>query len=272
VKLSVLGMAALLVGVPALINAQDMDTAFQQLKDAEAKGDAAQVKKLSAEVSALAKKAAAEPAPADADAKEGWTNRVDYARQVQDYSEYALLAVALKSQPATTLELGAALEALNPKSKYLENEDLLLALANSTFSAKQYDRALGFANRLVAAATKHTKPDDVAQADWDKRRAAYLGAGNWIAGVANFEKSLFPAADRSLRAALPYIRGNDAQMAAALFRLGVANYNLGKMTNNKARILEAAKFSDDCAKISSEYADQASRNSAAMRTDAAKMR
>ncbi|MEI9975738.1 MAG: hypothetical protein WDO73_28965 [Ignavibacteriota bacterium] len=44
------------------------------------------------------------------------------------------------------------------------------------------------------------------------------------------------------------------------------------MTNNKAKILEAAKFSDECAAIQSDLAQQAWKNSAIMKAEAAKMR
>jgi len=61
-------------------------------------------------------------------------------------------------------------------------------------------------------------------------------------------------------------------MAAALFYLGVANYQLGSATRNKARVLEAAKFSDQAAAIKGPYSDQAWRNAQIMRTEAGKMR
>jgi hypothetical protein len=44
------------------------------------------------------------------------------------------------------------------------------------------------------------------------------------------------------------------------------------MTNSKAKILAAAKFSDDCAALPSDFAQQAWKNSAIMKAEAAKMR
>ena len=61
-------------------------------------------------------------------------------------------------------------------------------------------------------------------------------------------------------------------LAPALFYLGTANYNLGKMTASKAKMLEGAKFSDQCAAIPGDLAQQASKNSAVMKAEAAKMR
>jgi hypothetical protein len=303
-KLLGLSTIVLLVGAAAVARAQDLDASYQSLKDAQAKGDAAAVKKLAGETSALARKAAAEPAPEDADEKQAWTARVEYAKGIDVQTEYALYEVALKSPPATMVDLLATLEAQNPKCQYLdqayasylyalsqtggtakipavaekalanfpENTDLLLVMVNSTFSAKQSDRAQGYANRLVAAWAKKTKPEGVSEGDFERQKVASLGRGYWVSGMVSAERNQYAAADKSLRAALPYIKGNNAMMAPALFYLGTANYNLGKMTNNKAKILEGAKFSDDCAAIPGDLAQQAWKNSAIMKAEAAKMR
>jgi hypothetical protein len=59
VNLSALTLAAVLLAGPVVAVADDLDTAYQSLKDAEAKKDPAEVKKLAVEACALAKKAAA---------------------------------------------------------------------------------------------------------------------------------------------------------------------------------------------------------------------
>jgi hypothetical protein len=303
-KLSVLSMFVLLVGAPAVGRTQDLDTTYQSLKDAEAKGDPVAVKKLAAETSALARKAAAEAAPEDASEKDAWTKRVAYAKDVDLQAEYALVDVALKSQPATMVDLLAALEAQNPKSKYLddayanylyalnqvgasakipaiaekglsnfpENPDLLYFLTENARSSRQNDRAQSYANRLLAAFAKRPKPEGVSEADWEKKKSAMMGEGYRISGVVSGEKSQYAAADKNLRAAMPYIKGNNAFTAEALFYLGLANYNLGKMTMSKAKILEGAKFSDQCAAITGPYAEQAYKNSMIMKTEAGRMR
>jgi hypothetical protein len=302
-NLSILTLAVVLVGAPVPVAAADLESTFQSLKDAEAKGDAALVKKLAVETGAMAKAAAAEAAPADADEKQAWTDRVKYAQDVQSYTEYALYAVAVKGPAATTVDLMSTLEEQNPKSKYLdqgygtylgaleqtgasakipavvekglqnlpENEDLLLVAARNA-QAKQPDKALAYANRLVAAANKHTRPENIAAADWDRKHNISLEYGHWIAGVIHGEKQQYLAADKDLRAALPLLKGNDAMMGPALFHLGMANYNLGKMTNSKAKVLEGAKFSEDCAKITGPYTDQAWHNAQVMKTEAGQMR
>jgi hypothetical protein len=252
----------------------------------------------------MARQAAAEAAPQAADEKDAWTKRVAYAKDVDSYCEYALFSVAVKSPPATAVDLLAALEAENPKSKYLDegyatylydlnqaglsakipamaekaltnlpdNPDLLYFMAEHCYAAKQSDRALTYANRLVASFGKRSKPEGVSEADWEKKKTVSLGSGYWIAGVVAGERNQYAASDKSLRAALPYVKGNDARMAPALFYLGLDNYQLGKMKMNKAQMLEGAKFSDQCAAITGPYAEQAWKNSANIKVEAGKMR
>jgi hypothetical protein len=303
-KLLALSTMVLLVGAAAVARAQDLDASYQSLKDAQAKGDPAAVKKLAGETSALARKAAAEPAPEDPDEKDAWTKRVEYAKGIELQTEYALFELALKSPPATMVDLFAALEAQNPKCKYLdegygnylyalsqtgatakittvaekalvnfpENTDLLLVMVNATFSANQTDRAQAYANRLVAAWSKKTRPEGVSEADYEKQKSTALGRGYWVSGIVSGQKNQYAAADKSLRAALPYINGNNAMVAPALFYLGLANYNLGKMTMNKAKVLEGAKFSDQCAAMPGQYAEQAYKNALVMKKEAGGMR
>lgn len=209
----------------------------------------------------------------------------------------------MQGKPATTVDLLSALEQQNPKSRYLDlayarylyalsqtgqsakipaiaekaiehhpdNEDLLLVLADTAMNRKQGDRALRYSTRLVSVLEKHPAPEGMSAADWQKKRAASLGRAHWIAGLIYSEQNKYSPADKELRAALPLIEGNEAMVAAALFNLGVVNYQLGRLTNNKARVLEAAKFSDRAAAMNSPFATQAWKNAHIMRTEAVKM-
>jgi len=153
-----------------------------------------------------------------------------------------------------------------------DNEDLLLVLADTAMNRKQSDRALGYAQRLLAVLSRHPKPESTSSADWERKRSAALGRGHWIAGLVHSEKTDYAAADKDLRAALPLIKGNEAMMAAALFHLGVANYQLGRLMMNKARVLEAAKFSEQAAAIKGPFSQQAWRNALIMKREAGRMR
>ena len=52
---------------------------------------------------------------------------MDYGKEVDAYTEYALYAVAVKSPAAGMVDLIGALEAQNPKSKYLDDGYALLS-------------------------------------------------------------------------------------------------------------------------------------------------
>jgi hypothetical protein len=302
-KLTAAGIAIFLIAGPVAV-ADDLETVYQSLREAEGKKDAAQVKKLAADTCALARKEEAAPAPSSDAEKEAWKQRVDYAKDAELFSEYALYSVAIQSQPAAMVDLIGALEQQNPKSKYLSdaygsyiyalsqsggsakipavaekalanfpaNEDLLLVMANSTFSKKQNDRALGYADRLVAVLGKKPKPDGVSAADWERKKTAGLGRGYWIAGVVRESKNQHVDADRDLRASLPLIKGDQMMTSYALFNLGLANYQLGTMTLNKSKVLEGAKFSEQCAAIDGPLHEQAYRNALLMKDAAGKMR
>ncbi len=302
-RLSALTLAMVLVA-PAARAADDLEAVLERLKQAQSQNDAAQVKKLAVELHELVSEATSTPAPQSADEKEAWTNHVDIARSADTFGEYALYATAIRSQPATMVDLLATLEELNPKSKYLEqaygpylaalsrtggsakvipiaekalanfpeNEDLLLVLSDNAMTRNQSDRALGYANRLTAALIRHGRPEGVSAADWERKRSLALAHCYWTAGVVYAGKGQYVNADKNLRAALPLIQGNEAMLGPALFHLGVANYQIGKMTVNKGRILDGARFSEQSAAIESPYADQARHNALVMKAEAAKMR
>lgn len=302
-RLSALALMVFLFAGPDLPASDDLENSFQSLQEAQAKKDAALVKKLAAQTCALARKEAAAPAPQSDEEKEAWTKRVTYARGIELHTEYALYSVAVQGPAPTTVELLSALEEQNPKSQYLQevyaryflalaqvgasakipaiaekalahfpdNEDLLLVLADTALTRKQNDRALRYASQLVAVLGKHPKPEGIPAAEWQRKRTVSLGRGHWIAGLCQSQLNKYADADQSLRAALPFLEGDDSRLAAALFHLGVANYHIGRQLNNKARVLEAAKFSDRAAAIKSPYAQEAWRNAHIMRTEALKM-
>lgn len=302
-KLPALAAVLLLAG-PVVAAPDTLDDKFQSLKEAVASKNTAQVKQLAVELFPLVSEASCEPAPQIDEEKEAWTNRVAYAKDVGLYAEYALFATAIESPAATLADLISTLEAQNPKSRYLdtaygpylvalnqsgaaakiptiaekalanfpENEDLLLVLSDAAVNRKQPDRALTYSNRLIAVVNKHPKPEGMSATQWDRKRSTSLGRAYWTSGVVYGERAQHFAADKNLRAALPLIQGNEAMMAAALFYLGTANYELGKMTLSKAQVLEGARFSEQCAMIRSAFGEQARHNALVMKNEAAKMR
>ncbi|MFZ0933020.1 MAG: hypothetical protein WB579_08785 [Bryobacteraceae bacterium] len=297
-----LWMAVFLVAGAAVAAAQDVDTDYTSLQEAVAKKDAAAVKKLATETSALAHQEMAKPADTDPDAVK---KRLEDLRAIDTYTEYALYATAAQSEAPVMVDLIATLEQQNPKSKYLdlgyqpylaalaktgasaripeiaekalanfpENPDLLIFLANHAFTHGQTERQLTFSTRIIALWNSHPKPPEgVSEADWDRKRDVSLGPSYYMAGLASAGTSRWVDADRYLRAALPYAKGNSATYANTLFQLGIANYQFGKMTMSKARVLEGAKFSEQAAAIQSSVAQQAWHNAQAMKAEAAGMR
>jgi hypothetical protein len=297
-RFSVLICATLLIAAPFAAVAQDLAGSFQTLKEAvESKKDPAEIKKLAAETSAMARKVAAAG---------GEAATVKDAKDVDSYTEYALYATASAAPPATAVDLLAALEAQNPKSKYLDEggyeryfyalgqtgasakipaiadkalvslpncADLLMVAAQNAIARNQPDRALALGNRLVAAVAKQKMPDGMAAGDWERKKALALGTGHYAAGIASAAKGQYYQADQHLRAALPTAQGNPGMAGLVYYYLGIANYNLGKQTMSKAKVLEGAKFSQQAASVKGfPQANEAAHNSLAMQSEAGKMR
>lgn len=292
--------AAALVSGQAANRTADVEAAYAKLKEAEGKKDADGVLEWAEKTSAAARAVVNSPKPEKADEVEGWTNAVDYARQVDTYTEYSEYATAIGGQPAEKLiALVESIEKRSPKSEYLtraypaymatlsqagksdqllaaatrrielepNNPDLLLVLADGAMKQKQPEKATEYASRLIAAMPAEARPEGMSDADWEKKKATLTGTAQWIAGVNYAEAKRYKEADEALRAALPVVRGQAGMEPAALFYLGVANYNLGKPTKNRALVSEAIKFSEECAKLASPYRELAQKNARGMRVE-----
>ncbi len=289
-KMAVLGLAAILSAASGFAASEDLDSAFTEFKTIEAQKDTAKLKESAVATYALARKVAEATAPADVD-KEAWDATVANGKAVELHIEYALLTAALPGPAATTVDMLSTLEQLNPKSKYLdqsyanyldalrktgaaakmqgvaekglanfpENEDLLLWLADSTYTRKQAARALSYAKRLIAVLNK--RPN----------KTAALGHAYFIAGSALNDMGQYQEADKNLRAALPLSKGNDALRGQVLYVLSLANYSFGTMTNNKALVVEAVKFSKQAAEIPGPRQQDASHNAYVMEQQTYKM-
>lgn len=271
----------------------DLYTAHAVLKAAEAKKDPEAVRQWALRVSAMARKVAGKAKGENEDDDE-YKQRVDFAKQLDNYTAYSLFAAGLQAaDPKQKAALLRALQENAPNSEYAaqSRDQYFLALTQSgdiaaaaEFAEKAVDagrageemlaflgdyylrqnKELGkvsaYANRLVEIVSAKPKPDGVAEEDWQKRKNQLLGLGHWMAGSAAALQNRFADADKSLRAALPYIAGNNELMASALFHLGVANYRLGK-------IVDAIKFNQECIKIKSPYQAQAQKNLKAIQAE-----
>jgi tetratricopeptide (TPR) repeat protein len=283
----------------------DLEATYANLKAAVGKKDPDLVVKWSAATSALAKKAAGAAKAADEE-DEQFAKKVEYAKQVDTYTEYSLYATAAQLQdPPKIIALSKELETRNANSQYLvqlyptyfiaqrqagdvagavetgeraaaknaANEDMLLVMADYYMQQKKDPaKVIACSNKLVEYLGAKQKPEGMSDADWDKKKTTTLGVANWMAGVTYASQSNWAETDKSLRAALPLIKGGDATMnAAALFHLGVANYNMGKASRSRATMGEALKFSEQCAAMASPFKAPAAGNARAIRAEMLKL-
>ena len=269
------------------MDADDIDAAHNNLKAAEAKKDPDLIAKWSGQTSQIARKVVASKQPAEADEVEDWKRRVDFAKQLDTYTEYSLYAAALQTaDPRKRILLGEALSARSPKSQYMPQvaeiqfgayrqageNDKAFTFAEKTletdqssedmlaFVAEQYvqkkrnpDKVVAYSAKVVELMNTKPKPQGVSDADWAKKKNTLSGVAHFLSGSTLFEQNKFAAADKELRAGLPQVEGNDQLKAATLFYAGLANY---KMNN----VPDALRFNQQCAAIKSPFQAKANEN------------
>jgi hypothetical protein len=277
--------------------ANDLDDRYAELKDAQTKKDPFAVKKLALESSKLARVEAATKQPTDAAAVPEWKQRVDFAKQVDHFAEYALASTAISITDQEVMEdLVATLIDLSPKSEYLtlcsstylaalarqpdkqlaaaqklltanaNNEDALEILANG-YSSSAPDRAGTYATRLLTVMKAKDKPEGVSAADWEKKKSAMIGEGYFISGAAACTKSTWIDCDKNLKAAVPYVNKDQRTLGITYYYLGLADYQIGKVTGDRTKIQEGEKYSEQSSAIAGPFQAQASKNAQAMKTE-----
>jgi len=237
------------------------------------------------------------PQPAAAEDVEAWKANVDYARQVDVYTEYALFAAVLQNtDPKVRIQLGEALQTRNPQSQYVPklsqplflaymqtgqsekglafaekciaanqaSAGMLLAVAQSYMEKKVPDKAIAAAEQASQLADSTEKPEGVAEADWPTWKTQIQGRAGWIAGVSYAAVNKWAPADKALRAALPGLQGDKNLLAEALFFLGLADYRLAE-SGQKERAGDALRFSEQCAALPGPYQERARTNVKAIR-------
>ncbi|HEY4359910.1 MAG TPA: hypothetical protein VGN17_03025 [Bryobacteraceae bacterium] len=283
-----------MVTLAALAHANQLDDNYAALKTAQAAKDADTVMKLAPETSKLARGEAALPQPTDASQVADWKQRVEFAKDVDAFTEYALATTASTStDQAKTIAMVDMLLAQNGKTTYLSvcasaylealgkksskeqaagaqnilkvnpnNEDALYVLGVTGQNPT-------YAMRLVTVMKAKGKPEGVTEADWEKRKNMMLGQGYYVSGAMACSKSTWTDCDKDLRAAIQFV-GKDPQIAGNLyFYLGLANYNLGKLTGDRSKIQEGEKFSEQSAALAGPMQQQALRNVNAMKQELA---
>lgn len=279
-------------GLRLAIEPENLDAAKIAMRAADAKHDAADIVKWSDRLWQVASGAAGKGGAHAADAK-----------QAQDYAEFLLYSTAMASADLKVrLELLENLEQQMPASKYVAgltdeyfriysklgdeaksaelaekglktepaNVDMLMYLAELQFRKNEpHSRQLviQYVTRTVEALDKTEKPASVSEEEWRKKRSEMLGLANYMGGMSNSLNNNFKAADVMLRAALPYIKDNEAQEAALLYHLGMANYRLAEKSAERSRPVDALKYMRRCAAIKSPFQDQAVKNVEAIKSE-----
>jgi hypothetical protein len=272
--------AIAMVALVGLVRADDLEDSYTKLKADVEKKDADATKTDGAVTFKLAQALVTAPQPSDAAEVDNWKQRVEYGKEVVAYTEYALAFVAAQVEGPKTIELVETLLAQNPKSKYLDgscaqaylaalgknggaakqmegmtkivagrpDNDVALAALAEGLANKSPDRALAYANKLVAL------------------KGAGLATGYYISGLIYGGRSAWIDCDRQLKAGLPLIKDN-YRLGIVYFYLGLANYQLGKQTMDKPRIQTGLKYSQQSAAIAGPMKDQAYHNVLAIQNE-----
>ena len=287
--------AIAILSVSGLVWADELDDAYTALKEAQGANNADDILKWAPEVSKLSRAEAARPKPGDMK-DEDWKARVDFAKAADIFAEYSLsnAAVQPNADPAKVVALVDSLLTLNNKSQYVngvvapyltaldksgktmegankilaanpQNEDALFAAMNASGN----DRKEGFAGRVIAVMRAKAKPEGVSDADWDRKKSTMLGYAYYYAGVipGSSSRPSYPACDQNLRAGMQYISRQAGLSGTALFYLGLCNYQISKLTSDKAKLAEALQFTEQAAAAGGPMAGQAQQNAAIMRRE-----
>lgn len=275
------------------LDPEDLDTALATLKASEAKKDPDLVKKWSNTTAVLAQKVIASPQPKDEDAVEDWKKHVDYAKQVNTYSEYAIDAAALQTNDARKkVDLIEALFERDPQSQYMpqlmpaavqalqqindperstafaekvlakdpNNDEMLLVAANGySQKNKEPDKVIAYSTKLAEVLKQKTKPEGVGDADWTKRNNAIMCLAHYWPGKVYYSQKKYGPAEKELREALSLADSNPALKPELLFMMGDSAYR-------QENIVEALKYFQQCAAIKSNLQAQAAKNVAVIKS------
>lgn len=276
----------------------EVSAAHNCLRAAEQKKDVELIKRWSDQTTFVAREVRRLPKPDEKEDQEDWKTKVEFARQVEQYAEYALYSAALNNRDSKIKnKLIEQLEQKNPTSEYLAqlrtsqtqvvrqvdveeavkaaeagfqrgeyNEDLLLMAATHYMGKRTNpDRVINYSNKLVDVLGTKPKPADMTAEEWERKKRNMLGTANWMMGLLYSTQERFALADRALRFALPNLKNGD-MIAGALYHLGFVNYRMAE-AGERIRIHDAVRFTTECAQINSAVQRQCSDNLKSMKAE-----
>jgi tetratricopeptide (TPR) repeat protein len=278
----------------------DLDSAHDALKAAEAINDPELRTKYAGLAWDLASRTLQAPKPADPDDMPEWTKQVTFAHEVLDYSEYTLASLAaVQSDDLKRAELTLALQERNPQSKFLvltkkatvielaslnpqkalqlaaeglvtdpDNIDFLMTIADHDMSLEHnLPQVLSHALRILELLQGKPQPANIAPQEWETKKAKFTGWASWLAGVVYGKQARYGLSDRYLRTAVAYIHDDHRLLAAAYFYLGYDNYALAGELTDKGRAADAVKFSKLCVDMDSPFRSLALKTLEGLRND-----
>ena len=282
------------------VDPTELSAAHNCLKAAEAKKDLALVKLWSTQASQLARRNMQLKKPEFGDDSDvaDWKAKIEYARQVEQYTEYALYFASLQSRdPKIKSNLIETLEQRNPMSEYLAqmrtahttvirqvdieeavaaaesqfskgeyNEDLLHMVATHLMQKRRSpDKVIEYSLKLVEMLRTASKPEDLSDVQWEAKKRNMLGTSHWMIGLLYSTQNHYHLADKHLRIALPYLHNSD-MVAGAYYHLGYVNYQIAE-AGERIRIHDAIRFTKECMSINSAVQFQAGENLKAMKAE-----
>lgn len=267
------------------LNPDDLEAAVNNQKLAEKKNDSVLVQKWKDLSTAAAQKLVGSPKPFYIPQEE-WNKRLAYAGGLINQADYLLYKQAIESEkPSEKIKYFDELLAKAPNSVYIaqgypmlmqacramgsndralsiaekiltkdaDNEEALLMIAQVHLDRRSnYPRVITVANRILNLGQISKKPEHFTADEWSKRRTFYSGAAFTILGNAYVFQNNFEMADKSFRAALPFIKGNPQAESSAYFYIGWSNYYLEKYK-------EAAGFFKLCISGQGPFSQQANK-------------
>jgi tetratricopeptide (TPR) repeat protein len=261
----------------------EVDLCYNAIKAAEGKNDTEQVRQWAERAVETTQKVTAKP-PTNDDEKAD----AEHAKEVATYAEYALYSAASKSRdPKQISALGDTLEKINPKSQYMwlvtprylaslggkgcseatklasgdpKNAEAMLFEADCNWRGNHPAPVISSAEKALEALNSRPKVEG-------GNEAGKIGSANFFIGVGNAMQQRWGPANKSLRSALPALKGEPTYEANALFTLGLANYSLGKAVGDKAQMREGLKYFEQAAAMKSNVQDQAARNVAVIKKE-----
>ncbi|HLX44986.1 MAG TPA: hypothetical protein VKR43_16180 [Bryobacteraceae bacterium] len=217
------------------------------------------------------------------------------AKQAQNYADSCTYSAAMQTvDPKARLAILQGLERRNPNSAYQrtlgadyfhayfqmgdeaksvdmaekglktdpDNVDMLMAVADYHFhkdSARDRQAVISSTARVIEVIDK-ARPPSMSDDEWVRKKFKTLAMAYYMGGMSNSLNNNYAKADPLLRAALPYLKDNAAEEAAALYHLGMANYRLAEGGGDRNRPVDALKFMRRCAAMKSPYQQQAQKN------------